>query len=254
MLVLLPPSEGKAAPNEGPPLDLAALVHPELTPRRERLLTALERLGRGTRRNGLQRLGLPPGLAPELERNATLRTAATAPAAEVYTGVLYQHLGLASLPAAARSRASERLLVASALWGVVRLDDPIPAYRLGMGARLPRLGPLAGWWRPALTAVLPRDGLVVDLRSQAYAAAWAPSEGTRVAVRALTEAGGTRKVVSHMAKATRGHVARSLAEHPGLPEDPEGVAEVLERGGHRVELAPPGGASRVWILDVVLGG
>ena len=248
VLVLLPPSEGKASPTPGPPVDLAALVHPELTPQRERLLDAVERLGRGGTRNGLERLGIGPGLVGALERNATLRGAPAAPAAEVYTGVLFQHLGLATLTDDARTRAGERLLIASALWGVVRLEDRIPAYRLGMGARLPRLGGLAAWWRPALTRALPAGGLVVDCRSGAYAAAWRPAGGTVVEVRALVESGGARTVVSHMAKATRGDVARLLVEAPKPPTDPAGIAALAEASGLRVELHGAGGA---WRLDVV---
>jgi uncharacterized protein len=254
VLVLLPPSEGKAAPLAGPPLSLPALAFGALTPQRERLLGVLERLARGSRQNGLARLGIGPGLAGELERNATLRTAPTAPAAAVYTGVLFQHLDLASLAPDARARAGERLLVASALWGVVRLDDRIPAYRLSMGAQLPRLGGLAAWWRPALTKALPRDGLVVDLRSQAYAAAWQPPEGTTVTVRVFTERDGARTVVSHMAKAARGDVARLLVSEPGVASTPQDVAAAAGRAGLRVELAAPVAAGRPWTLDVLVPG
>lgn len=249
MLVLLPPSEGKALPAAGPPVDLGALACPGLRPQRERLLTAVEKLGRGGTRNGLERLGIGPGLVPELERNATLRSASAAPAAEVYTGVLFQHLDLASLPADARARAGDRVLVASALWGVVGLDDRIPAYRLGMGARLPRLPGLAAWWRPALATALPADGLVVDCRSGAYAAAWRPAAGVVVEVRAFVETAGRRTVVSHMAKATRGDVARALVQAPVAATDPEGVATCAEAAGLRVELGRAGAA---WRLDVVL--
>lgn len=249
MLVLLPPSEGKAVPAEGAPVVLEALVHPELAPQRERLLTAVERLGRGSRKTGLERLGIGPGLAAELERNAALRCAPAAPAAEVYAGVLFQALDLGTLSAGARARATERLLIASALWGVVRLEDRIPAYRLSMGARLPRLGGLAAWWRPALAAALPPDGLLVDLRSQSYAAAWRPAGGPVVEVRVFTEAAGKRTVVSHMAKTTRGHVARMLVAGPATPTDPEGVAALAEAAGLHVELAP---AKGIWRLDVVL--
>jgi cytoplasmic iron level regulating protein YaaA (DUF328/UPF0246 family) len=56
----------------------------------------------------------------------SLRGAPTAPAAEVYTGVLYQRLQLPGLPAKAR----RQVLIASMLWGVVRPDDRIPHYRL----------------------------------------------------------------------------------------------------------------------------
>ncbi len=249
MLILLPPSEGKAAPETGPPLDLSALTCAELLPYRERLLGVLERLGRGGTKNGLARLGIGPGLTHELERNAGLRTAATAPAAEVYTGVLFQHLDLASLPPDARGRATGRILVASALWGVVGLDDRIPAYRLSIGADLPRLPGLASFWRGPLASALPDEGLVVDCRSGAYAAAWRPSVGPLLEVRPLHEANGKRTVISHMAKATRGDVARLLVEAPEAPGDVEGVAAMVEAGGLRAELVDGEGPRRV--LDVL---
>jgi cytoplasmic iron level regulating protein YaaA (DUF328/UPF0246 family) len=247
--ILLPPSEGKTAPASGPPLDLGTLTHPELTPQRERILDVVERLGRGGTKTGLARLGIGPGLTDELERNADLRTAPTAPAAALYSGVLFQRLDLSSLSPAARVRAGERILVASALWGVVGLDDHIPAYRLSIGADLPRLPGLASFWRAPLAAVLPAEGLVVDCRSGGYAAAWRPAVGPLVEVRVVVERDGRRTVVSHLAKATRGDVARLLAEAPAAPQDPEAVAAILEAAGLRVELASADGPRRV--LDVI---
>ena len=57
--------------------------------------------------------------------------------------MLYEHLGLGSLP-------SDRVLIASALWGFVRPTDRIPAYRLSMGATLPRIPSLPALWRDPL--------------------------------------------------------------------------------------------------------
>ena len=211
MIVLLPPSEGKAQPQDGPPLDLDRLAFPELNPQRERLLRALTNLHG---RRGLQALGLSAGQAGELERNAGLLTAPTAPAHAVYTGVLYERLGLGELP-------RERVLIASALFGMVRADDPLPYYRMSIGAKLPRIPNLAAWWRPHLNRALPHDGLFVDMRSAAYAAAWKPPQ--RLPVRVFTADG---KVVSHMAKATRGEVARRLLLADPPPETAEEVAAI----------------------------
>lgn len=204
--------------------------------------------------NGLTRLGIGPGLTRELERNAELITAPTALAADVYTGVLFQHLELATLPADARARAAERILVASALWGVVGLDDHIPAYRLSIGADLPRLPGLASFWRSPLAAVLPAEGLVVDCRSGAYAAAWRPAAGPLLEIRPLHEENGQRTVISHMAKATRGDVARLLVEAEPAPLDAEGVAALLEARGLRVELPDGDGPRRVLSVITVRAG
>ena len=221
MLIVLPPSEGKTAAASGDPVDLGSLAYAdELIAKRERLLAALVRTSAGKQRGrALKALGLSAGQAAELDRNAGLETAPAAPAAEVYTGVLYERLRLPELPAGARSR----VLISSALWGVVAPDDRIPAYRLSISARLPRIAGLATYWRPALERALPDEGLVVDLRSGGYAAAWAPKRASVVSVRGFTPEG---KVISHFVKAIRGDVARALLLAPEPPETPEDVEAI----------------------------
>lgn len=212
MLILLPPSEGKATPEEGEPVDLSSLAFAaELGGRRAALLDELD---------------------PEL------RTAPAGPVAEVYTGVLYQRLDLLGLPAAARRRAAKRVLIASALWGFTRLGDRIPHYRLPPSTKLDGIGPLAAWWRPALAEAMPDEPgeLVVDMRSSAYTAAWKPKSATLIAVRAFTEKGGERKAVSHMAKAVRGEVARALLLAKAEAGNPEQVASIAGSAGFDVEL------------------
>jgi cytoplasmic iron level regulating protein YaaA (DUF328/UPF0246 family) len=213
MLILLPPSEGKAMPEVGAPVDLGALVFAEqLAPLRSKLLDALEQLGDKSVGRAVKVLGISAGQAGEVELNAALRAAPTSPAAEVYTGVLYERLNLVGLPAAARRRAERQVLIASALWGFVRPEDRIPYYRFSAKARLTRIGPPAAWWRDALAETMPDEpgDLIVDMRSGAYAAAWKPKQATLLSVRAFTEQAGKRKTVSHMAKAVRGDVARSF--------------------------------------------
>jgi cytoplasmic iron level regulating protein YaaA (DUF328/UPF0246 family) len=210
VLVLLPPSQSKAAPTRGRRVGLSTLVHPRLRGPRERLIAAVD-----------------PGLL----------TAPAIPAAELYTGVLFTALGLAELP-------WDGVLIASALWGVTRPGDRIPAYRLDMSVRPPGIGPLAAYWREPLRAAVPDRGLVLDLRSGAYAAAWRPQRATRLAVRGFTEApDGRRTVITHMAKRVRGEVAR-LVIQAGPVQRPEEVAEIAIAAGLRVELSDS-------LLDVI---
>lgn len=246
MLILLPPSEGKSAPEGGDPVDLAGLAYADLLgERREQLLDALERLATLSRGRAVGMLGVSKGQADEIDVDARLRVAPAAPAAEVYTGVLYERLGLPALPAAAR----RRVLIASALWGVVRPGDRIPYYRFSSGARLTKIGPPASFWRPALAAALPDEpgGLVVDMRSGGYAAAWKPKQATRLPVRAFSEVGGKRKVVSHMAKAVRGDVARALLAAKKPPADPDAAVAVARAAGFTIEL-------NAGNLDVIVPG
>jgi cytoplasmic iron level regulating protein YaaA (DUF328/UPF0246 family) len=239
MRILLPPSEGKAKPEGGDPVALDSLAFAaELGEKRVALLDALERLGGMSVGRAIKALGISAGQAEEVAVDAGLRQAPAAPAAEVYAGVLYDRLDLSSLPAAARRRASKRLLIASALWGFVRPEDRIPYYRLSAKARLARIGPLAAWWRDALAAAMPdeADELFVDMRSAAYAAAWKPKRGTLLSVRAFSEEGGKRKPVSHMAKAARGEVARALLLAKAEPATPGAVAALVATAGFEVEL------------------
>lgn len=235
MLVLLPPSEGKAAPEKGAPLDLGSLVYADqLGAKREALLDALEKLAKQPRKAAVKKLGVSAGQAGEVDVDAGLRAAPAAPAAEVYTGVLYDRLGLPELSA----KAQERVLIASALWGVVRPGDRIPYYRFSAKARLGRIGPPAAFWRPALAAAMPDEEgeLIVDMRSGAYAAAWKPQRASLLAVRAFGESGGKRVPVTHMAKAVRGDVARALLKARKAPDSPEGAADVAAKAGFEVEI------------------
>ncbi|WP_182882903.1 YaaA family protein [Microbispora sp. H10949] len=247
MLILLPPSEGKA---ERGTSRVRRLSFPELAGPREKVLDALVSLCHTPEARDV--LGLSDGQAGEIERNRGLPAARTLPVADLYTGVLYDNLGLGTLSPEARRRADRRIVVFSGLWGLLRPSDRVPPYRLSMGVRLPPMGGLAAFWRPSISAVLDATkGLVVDMRSATYAAAWQPGD-RGVAVRVLRESAGKRTVVSHMAKATRGVVARSLVETPDRPRTAGDLADLLASLGHRVELAAPAGGNRPRTLDVIV--
>jgi len=234
VLVLLPPSETKAPGGDGPPLDLSALAAPELTAVRTEIADALVKLA-GDVPASRTALGLSPRQDDEIERNAALWTGATLPALRRYTGVLYDALDVGSMTRAQRARAARRLAVGSALFGLVRADDPIPAYRLSAGSSLPGLPTLRALWRPALSPVLAGvDDLVVDLRSGSYAAL-APVPGA-VTLEVLSERpDGTRSVVSHFNKAHKGRLARLLATTTAEPDSPVRLRSLLRRAGFHVE-------------------
>lgn len=236
MIVLLPPSETKRAGGDGPALALESLNSPELNPVRAEMIDDLVALAadRGASRTAL---GLSAGQDAEIDRNAALRSAPTMPALHRYTGVLYDALDAESLRGASATRAASRLAVVSALFGLVRADDPIPAYRLSAGSRLPGRPTLAARWRPALEPVLSRLAereLVVDLRSGSYAGLGRAPGAVTVEVVA-EHADGRRTVVSHFNKAHKGRLARALAATRSEPSDAAAVAAVARRAGMRVE-------------------
>lgn len=256
MLILLPPSEGKSAPRRGRPLDLESMSFPQLYGARTDVLDALVTLCEGDPDKAAQVLGLGTTQADEVDRNTGLRTAPTARADQVYSGVLYEALDLASLTGAARRRATSWLAIASGLFGLVRPGDRIPAYRLSGGVSLPGVGPVATWWSrhlgPAVEEAAGR-GVVVDLRSSTYTPFWRPDPGTArrvVTVRVLHEVGGARKVVSHFNKATKGRIVRGVVEDGGTPTTPAAFAEQLTDLGWHVETGPSG--KQGTRLDVVV--
>ena len=254
MLILLPPSEGKAAPRRGRPLDPAALSFPGLADARARVLDALVDLA--GRDDAAAVLGLGATQRDLVALDARLRTSATARAERIYTGVLYDALGLGTLSPAARRRATSRIAIVSSLFGLLRPGDRIPSYRLSGDTSLPGLGPVAGVWRTALDPVV-RDalgpGLLVDLRSTTYAAFWRPAAdlAPRVAtVRVLHEVDGRRQVVSHFNKATKGRLVRALLEDGRHPRTAGALADLLRALGWKVEQGDP---SRTGTrLDVVV--
>jgi cytoplasmic iron level regulating protein YaaA (DUF328/UPF0246 family) len=244
MLIFLPPSEGKAFPVEPPPVELGSLVLPELAPVRARLLKALARVARGRAPAALEALGLSKSQAGELAHNRELLSAPAGPAAEVYTGVLYDALDLPDLHR--RGIATDDVLIFSGLWGVLRPGDRIPHYRCAPGVKLTASGSASAAWRRALKTPLAAhvgDRLVVDLRSGSYAPLWAPG-GNAVTVRVLheRESGGavTRSVVSHFNKATKGRLTRALLESDQQPRKPDEFADLARALGYTVEPGPAG--------------
>ncbi|MEU2736727.1 peroxide stress protein YaaA [Streptomyces sp. NPDC007095] len=256
MLVLLPPSEGKAPSGRGTALKLESLSLPGLTEARQAVLDELAELCAGDEEKAREVLGLSEGLRGEIAKNTELRTSGARPAGEIYTGVLYDALDLASMDTAAKRRAGRSLLVFSGLWGAVRVTDKIPSYRCSMGVRLPGLGALGAHWRTPMAAALPEaagDGLVLDLRSSAYTGAWKPKgevAGRTATVRVLHAP--TRKVVSHFNKATKGRIVRSLLAAGAAPAGPAELVEALRDLGYEVEVSPPARAGTAWALDVLV--
>jgi uncharacterized protein len=199
-VILLPPSEGKAAGGDGPGWAPGTMRDRGLDRHRKAVVRAAKAAG------------------------ATPRRAGTRPAMERYTGVLYTELAWSTLPAAARRRGEAQVRTVSGLWGLVAPADPIPPYRLKMSASLPELGRLATWWRPRLAPVvadLVAGQVVWDLLPIEHAAAMSWSSATpaqRITVRFLDADG---RIVSHWNKLLKGSLVRWL-----LTEQPAG-AEAL---------------------------
>ncbi|HSP27525.1 MAG TPA: peroxide stress protein YaaA [Ilumatobacteraceae bacterium] len=205
-MLLLPPSEGKA---EGGNRRRSTWT-PEsgsfgtaLGDRRLEVVEALAAVHGGDERL----LGVKGDhLRRAQSANTTLIGAPVLPAWQRYTGVVWDHLDPATLPAAAW----KQVVVVSGLLGLVRGDDPAPDYRLKMGASVPPLGKLSTWWRPAISAEvsrLARRRVVVDLLPQEHRGALT-HDGLHGVSITLVDPSGTPG--GHFAKAAKGELARAI--------------------------------------------
>ena len=232
---------------DGPPLDLAALSFPILTKARRSLLKQLIRAAKQEPAALQRALGLSDKQRAEIDKDAALLKAPTLPTMALYTGIVYDNLDYASLRGTAKGRADSSLVVASALFGLLRPGDRVPSYRLSGGTVVPGLGGLARLWRPVLEPALITTGeLVVDLRSGAYAQLATVPDA--VQVRVLRDDGGSRTVVSHDNKWTKGLLARALCQEAvrtvnDVAQIGRTMSDDVEVEGSRVDLLLHGLAS-----------
>lgn len=244
MLILLPPSESKTGRARGRSVVAEHLSFPELAATRQSVAEAVATVS--AHADAAATLGVSPNLTTEIARNLVLHTAPAMPASRVYSGVLYDALDYASLDGAAKRRANRWLVVVSALYGAVRPTDAIAPYRLSMAVNLPGVGPLASAWKPELGRVLPEAagrGVVVDCRSSTYAAAWTPQGDLAERWVQVRVPGAT-----HMAKHTRGLVARELCR---VGRDVRRVPQLADVLGDAfaVTVEEPTKPGRPWVID-----
>jgi cytoplasmic iron level regulating protein YaaA (DUF328/UPF0246 family) len=254
VLIIVPSSETKREPPaRGRPVALDALSFPGLIEVRSRVLEAL--IATSARPDALKRLLAGDSLAGEVDRNTHLRGLPVRPAIEVYTGTLHAGLDAATLSPTAARRARSRLVIASALWGLLRPSDRIPAYRLNICARLIGVEDLEATWRAvipdALAEAAGRRGVIFDLRSASYQAMGMPAglADRTVTLRADGADGG--RIGNVFVKRARGQAARHVLESGADPRTPDALAAVLAERWP-VRLDPPLRPGRPWTVALLL--
>lgn len=243
MKILLPPSEGKTAPDSsgGNRLNLDSLVFPELREARSEVMASLSEVSAAEDAQSVLKVGAKA--MAEVGANTQLSSSPTAEAWQIYTGVLYEALGASSLSEAELSRAAEDVLIFSGLFGVTGFGDRIPVYRCSMDVKLPGLGNLGTYWKKQLVEPMDQlvgDQLVVDCRSGSYQKTWPGPPKQVLQVNSFTEKDGQRKVVTHFAKHARGELTGLLLRQPRPAETIDDVAEVAAQRW-TVEIRPAEG-------------
>jgi uncharacterized protein len=223
--ILLPPSEGKAiggkrahwVPESGRFGDVLGSY-------RREVVAALAACGGGDE----QLLGVG---GKHLDRartvNSALDRAPVLAASARYTGVVLGALSPSTFSSTLRRKANDSVIIVSGLLGAVGFNDPVPDYRLKMGARLAPLGMMSRWWRPRLSELL-NDVLsgmtVIDLLPAEHAAAWVPDPSLAVIPITFVDRGGV--VAGHDAKAAKGRFVRHLlTSNAGIERRIRGFAD-----------------------------
>jgi cytoplasmic iron level regulating protein YaaA (DUF328/UPF0246 family) len=212
-VLLLPPSEGKAA-GPGPGRRRGAF-EAQLTDRRVEVRQALAGELAALTPSRAARLFNARGELLEwaIQRAASVvdGDAPTMAAWRRYTGVVWQHLE----PAALGEGALRRCLIPSSLYGLNGALDPIVDYRLSMQAALGSLGRLSGFWRLPVTRAIcraARGRVVVDLLPKEYAAAvdFGLVESAADVFRVSFVSADGAAAIGHGAKAVKGRLAAHL--------------------------------------------
>ncbi len=225
-VLLLPPSKGKADGGDGPAF-AATLddAHPLAAPRRQ-VLEAVETAVPSLDDGALRRVAGVAARDVDTARRVLgdLGAAATLPAHRRYTGVVHGNAGLADLDPATTT---VLLRIVSPLLGLVAPEEPVPGYRLELGAVLPGLGGLGPFWRDALAAhlaALCSGRRVWDLLPGEHRRIWTAEVRTDldvVDVRFLRPDG--RAANAARTKLAKGRIAAAVLAEPTL--DPADLAD-----------------------------
>ena len=201
MLILLPPSEKKKSATGSEKFDLSSLVFAsELSDTRMAALASHD-------------------------------SSRTSPAIEIYDGVLYQGLNWKTLSAAEQKRANSKVLIVSAIFGLVKPMELIFDYKEKIDNKL---------WRDSIAQVAAKysDELIIDCRSSTYKGVWPINPANTVEVRIFQIAEGKRKVITHMSKKYRGELTRHLLKQASEPKTPAELHHIAAQL-FECELHPP---------------
>jgi cytoplasmic iron level regulating protein YaaA (DUF328/UPF0246 family) len=165
--------------------------------------------------------------------------------------VLFDALGVHDLEPEPRAWVEDTVGVFSALFGLVRAFDPIPAYRLSFDSRLSG-GPLAAQWAEVTAELWEQvPDFVLDLRSEGYRKLAPVPPGQGVFVSLVKEGpAGSRKAVGHANKSAKGALVRSLAITGARCESVEDVVSWGSTHGYAFDMD----SLREGVIDLVISG
>lgn len=231
MLFLLPPSESQRKGGSQPNLSQVAQSFGVLTEPRNHLVNLID--------------------ANRQENEVSLWKADTLPAIERFNGTLYDALAFSDLSESAKNRASQIVLIQTALFGLIGSFDRIPNYKFSSTDRSLGINPKHYWSKfhePVFNRLKP-SAPIIDLRSKAYvelAPINSDIESYWVEV-VSRNAQRQMRALNHFNKKSKGLFIRAVLETKALPQSIEQLAEIaatlgfdLELNGENLRLIIPG--------------
>ena len=176
----------------------------DLNPNRREIIDLLQEVIKGEDQDALSDIfGLEDyELEEALRVNAEIYDAPLMSALDRYSpGVMYAAMDFANLPTGAQRRLLENGVILSGLFGLLRPDDLVPNYQLGMDVSIPDIGPVADYWRPIVSPILNdslEDRWVWDLLPETHRNAWTDEHTyeARVTVTFVEETDGDRTEIT----------------------------------------------------------
>jgi cytoplasmic iron level regulating protein YaaA (DUF328/UPF0246 family) len=226
-IILLPPSEGKSDSIDlkNPSWDAvrndSKYIHfSELNKKRLELIKSLQKYAKNADEKELEALFELKGKNLDKAAAATknLLVSPTMPAYRLYTGVVYDNIEIDTLSKSALTNLTSKTYAISGLWGLVRLSDHLPDYKLKISSRFDDIN-LVKYWMGDVSRLInqiSKEKFVWDLLPNEHRKVWNDkcSAATHIAaVRFVEEKAGKLKVVGHTAKAYKGKLVREIVSH-----------------------------------------
>lgn len=222
MRVLLPPSETKRKDGGKSVFEEGKLIFTkELGSARSAVKKTLEEIS-SDNEAASKALKLGKKSEAEIELNKNLDQQKVLPAIARYAGTLFDSINYKELDKGAQDWIGKNVLIQSALFGLIRATDEIPAYRVSADSKLKisisgdSAQTLKEIWRQAhskldLTCSSLGDPLILDLRSKNYANL-APLENAYYLNVVTKDSTGKMRALNHFNKLAKGTLVRKMAE------------------------------------------
>ena len=209
MLILIPPSEGKAK------VKSSDVTFAETNFKFEREVNQIVRLLSLLNEEDLRSIyGTSQEKSDIFHRqNQDIFKSHCAKAIERYTGVVYEYIDFKSLDKNAQNYMEKHVRIFSGLFGLLTPNTLIPNYKLKMNVLS-----LQYHWTPILTKELEKEDIIFDLLPQVHRKAYKPSKNV-IKIDFSVIKKGKKTAAGHFGKAVKGKFIRYLAQNNVKDQD-----------------------------------